>query len=353
MHRIHYYLTGHTSKGLVNLLAETQLHGIKQVFRLDHPSRTVRTAVLSSLLDRYPEESAEIILSPDGDTFLEGIVLRGQGFAALSPELASHAGEGTKLVSQDLSSLLSLTSPQDPEPEDWTSLVTQAHKAFSKGLRVHDELEAIYIQEMDFGLADSFARKLSAELLQDSSFEGRQAVISRRFFGTNTPEGTVNSVPELLRRVSRADFIKGRAGSGKSTLMRRIANVAAEKGLDLEIYHCSFDPGSIDMVLIPELDYCIFDATPPHEFFPEQGTPGHRTIDTYQLFISTGTDERYEREIADATKRYKTYMKEGLAYLQQAGEQIGAYEAFWQRELEQKSTKINQAAEAITGSLQV
>ncbi|HZG72197.1 MAG TPA: hypothetical protein VEY51_11750, partial [Chondromyces sp.] len=125
--------------------------------------------------------------------------------------------------------------------------------------------------------------------------------------------GAVDFVPELTDGLTKRYFIKGRPGSGKSTMLKKIASAAQEKGFDTEIYHCGFDPNSLDMVIVRELGFAIFDSTAPHEYFPEK--PSDEIVDMYPGVIKEGTDEDYAKEIADIAGRYKNKMAEGTAYL--------------------------------------
>ncbi|WP_054860951.1 hypothetical protein [Gracilibacillus sp. JCM 18860] len=79
-------------------------------------------------------------------------------------------------------------------------------------------------------------------------------------------------------------FIKGRAGSGKSTLLKKVVSASKERGFDIEVYHCGFDPESVDMVVIRELSVCLFDSTDPHEYFPKR--KGDEIVDLYKLTIT-------------------------------------------------------------------
>ena len=72
-------------------------------------------------------------------------------------------------------------------------------------------------------------------------------------------------------------------------MLKQIAAAGELHGFDLEIYHCGFDPHSLDMIIIRELGLAIFDSTAPHEYFPSRD--GDEIIDMYGLLIAEGTDE--------------------------------------------------------------
>lgn len=58
--------------------------------------------------------------------------------------------------------------------------------------------------------------------------------------------------------------IKGGPGTGKSGLMRRIAEAAEARGYGTELVLCSGDPDSLDGVYIPALHQAWMDGTAPH-----------------------------------------------------------------------------------------
>ena len=62
--------------------------------------------------------------------------------------------------------------------------------------------------------------------------------------------------------------IKGGPGSGKSTLMKKIAKAAEDKGLFVTRYYCSSDTDSLDAVVIDSLKTVVLDGTPPHATEP-------------------------------------------------------------------------------------
>lgn len=90
------------------------------------------------------------------------------------------------------------------------------------------------------------------------------------FLGANTPQGFVSRFDQLadVEDGWRSLVIKGGPGSGKSTMMKKIA---AEAGADdgfIELIHCSSDVDSLDGVIVPKRKFSIADGTPPHPVEP-------------------------------------------------------------------------------------
>lgn len=90
------------------------------------------------------------------------------------------------------------------------------------------------------------------------------------FMGANTPTGFYSLFDGLFsaRDGWRAYVIKGGPGTGKSTLMKKIAAEADARGLYCERIHCSSDPCSLDAVILPGSKIAVADGTPPHTIEP-------------------------------------------------------------------------------------
>ena len=90
------------------------------------------------------------------------------------------------------------------------------------------------------------------------------------FLGASTPGGFYSLFGQLADPAGggRLLIIKGGPGTGKSSLMRRIAGAAAQRGLYYEQIFCSSDPDSLDAVILPGLGLSVADGTPPHTLEP-------------------------------------------------------------------------------------
>lgn len=116
------------------------------------------------------------------------------------------------------------------------------------------------------------------------------------FLGANSPQGFCSLYdqffpPETARRIY---LIKSGPGSGKSSLMRRVAQRLEEAGAAVEYIACSGDPDSLDAIAAPGLGCAVFDATAPHVMEPRY--PG--AIDCYlslqDCYDKAGLAERRE-----------------------------------------------------------
>jgi ABC-type glutathione transport system ATPase component len=168
---------------------------------------------------------------------------------------------------------------------------------------------------MDFQKADQVGHELVSSLLGEQELKP-SATVRHLFFGAATPKGAVDHIPTLTAQLGRRIFIKGRPGSGKSTLLKRLARAAEERGYDVDVFHCGFDPNSLDMLIFPERNLAIFDSTAPHEYFPSRS--GDEVLDMYERTMEPGTDERYADELKAIQQRYSQKMQEATAFLKEA-----------------------------------
>lgn len=120
----------------------------------------------------------------------------------------------------------------------------------------------------------------------------------RYFAGGNTAEGFftcfTDIVPEPEQK--RMFYIKGGPGVGKSSLMKRMGAAFEEAGQQVEYFHCSSDPDSLDGVSVPALGLGMMDGTSPHVYDPV--IPGARdTLLSLGDFLDEGALRGHMAEI--------------------------------------------------------
>ncbi|MDF2908363.1 MAG: hypothetical protein K0R34_3684 [Herbinix sp.] len=318
----HYLVCGHTAKGYVNLF-RSNLEPLSKVYILMGGPGTGKLNFMKRIASRLDEleETVEYLHSPSDPEALDGVlfpeldigIVNGASHHVIETRAPGAIEEYINLGEAWDTSKLALHTEQILELNvNMQRNYEKAYAAFANGLKVHDEWEKIYIGNMNFEKANELTAFLIPTLFGDIKLE-KAACVKHRFFGGSTPYGPMDFVDDISAELATRYFIKGRPGSGKSTMLKKILEAAKSQGLDTEVYHCGFDPDSLDMLLFPELSLCIFDSTSPHEYYPNR--EGDTVIDMYAELITEGTDELYTEEIADILTRYKSHTKEGCAYL--------------------------------------
>jgi hypothetical protein len=323
----HYYAGGNTAKGFFSLY-DSVLEDLDRLFILKGGPGTGKSTLMKKIGEFYQGKGFDIdyLHCASDNNSIDGVILPsckigivdGTAPHIIEPKAPGVIEEYVNLgVAWDSEKLAAHKDEILRLNETISIKFETAYETFAEALSAHDDIEDIYISNMDF----SEANKLTEELI--SLFYGENALaktpkIKHRFLGAATPLGAVDFIQNLTADIEKRYFIKGRAGSGKSTMLKKIVSAGEEKGFDVEVYHCGFDPNSLDMVILREKGIAIFDSTAPHEYFPDRNSD--EIIDMYERCITPGTDEEFASDIARTTKAYKDKMKEAISYLAEAKE---------------------------------
>lgn len=332
----HFFLCGNTAKGFRNLFS-TNIESLRKIFILKGGPGTGKSTLIKKIskeLEELKYDVEHIHCSSDPNS-LDGIIIPKLGVGivdgtaphVIEPTAPGAIEEYVNLgVAWDTDRLGTHTNEILDIQNDIKRCYEKAYAEFAKGLKVHDEWEKIYIENMDFSKANKLTEEVIDKLLGNTQLN-KTSCIKHRFLGCSTPYGAVDFVENITESIGKRYFIKGRPGSGKSTMLKKIQKNAQYRGIDIEVYHCGFDPDSLDMLLFPELNLCIFDSTAPHEYFPSRS--GDFVIDMYSELINSNTDEIYKDELEDIVARYKSYVSEGTAYLATAKSYHDKLEKFY------------------------
>ncbi len=317
-----FYAGGNTAHGFTSLM-DSSLQGLDRLFILQGAPGTGKSELIRTIGDHMVSNGYDIwfIHSASDNAALDGMIVPLLKVGMIVGT-APYVIESIRLPETDLRYIdlgegcdTNQLSIQQIEIDNLNDQISQAYQhaydGYAEALRIHDEWETLYIVNMDFQAADDLTKEYIDTLYGDRKLEKRSRV-DHRFLGAATPKGAVDCVPNLTEGLKRY-LIKGRPGSGKSTMLKKLAAVAIERGFDVEIYHCGFDPNSLDMIIVRDLDFAIFDSTAPHEYFPECATD--EIVDMYTRCIKPGTDEEHAEVVIQIKERYTAQMKQSTQHL--------------------------------------
>ncbi len=138
------------------------------------------------------------------------------------------------------------------------------------------------------------------------------------FLGATTPKGFRSLFDTVYDPADgwRVYILKGGPGTGKSSLLGKIAAAIIESGQQTQIIPCASSPKSLDAVIFPDIKIMVVDGTAPHVLEPKY--PG-----ACELIVNLG-------EYYDAGELYKdrdkiiSLFKENAAYHDRAKRYIAA-----------------------------
>lgn len=319
-----FYAGGNTAQGFTSLF-DSSLQNLERIYILKGGPGTGKSTLIRAVGNKMLEKGLDIWFihcSSDNDS-LDGVIIPelkagivdGTAPHVIEPKLPGAVEQYVNLgEAWDAEQLKSKKSDIAVLQQQLQQAYASAYDGFAKALRIHDEWEKIFIENMDFQAADQLTEEY-IDLFFGASRLNKKSVVYHRFLGAATPKGAVDFIQNLTSDIKKRYFIKGRPGSGKSTMLKKMAAAAEERGYNVEVYHCGFDPNSLDMLIFRERGIAIFDSTAPHEHHPDRDSD--EIIDMYERCIQQGTDEKYAEQIADVKERYAAQMKASTAYLAQ------------------------------------
>ncbi len=135
------------------------------------------------------------------------------------------------------------------------------------------------------------------------------------FLGANAPKGYYSKFDQLFNYdpSGKCFLIKGGPGTGKSTLLKKVAAVLKEKGMDPELIYCTADTNSLDAVITSDGSFTILDATLPHAVEPKYAGAYETTVSLCDCWdeavLKQNADKIIElfnknREMHDRARRY-------------------------------------------------
>ena len=113
-------------------------------------------------------------------------------------------------------------------------------------------------------------------------------------------------------------LLKSGPGCGKSTLMKRLARTAQDKGEPIQRIHCASDPDSLDGVVFLRQKRAIIDATAPHVVEPEAPGADERVLSLYHT-IDADALHPHKDEVTALFARNQLLRSRAARYVASAG----------------------------------
>ncbi|WP_209122238.1 hypothetical protein [Alkalihalobacillus sp. BA299] len=324
-----YYVSGHTRVGYYSVLPELTQQ-LECLFVLKGLSMKQGHLTIEKIANALKEShfSIDYFHSPSHNDYVEGLRIPELKLAVVTYTMIKNldinfAEQSVVFINfnkaYDVQKAGQLQKQINQLENERDYQIQLAYERFSQATEHHEMKEQIYLSAMDFTKANEVTDKLKKAIFQNKKAKQTSGNYEEIFFGAATPKGAVHFIEELTSELKRRYIIKGRSGSGKSTLMRKLATEAIHRGMNITYFLCGFDPTSLDMIIIEDLEIAVIDGTAPHVINPK--SERDKVIDMFEFCIDPTIEEGTEMStINQCESNYRSCMKEGTAHLMKAKE---------------------------------
>lgn len=318
--QVDYFVRGYTGLGEVNYI-ESNIQGIRDVYILRAANEKTATLFLKEFIKIISDDiTVEVIKNPDYAQAVDGVIVRDESIAILTTPFIKYVTSHSHLIDLTKYTKLPVTFIAKKRKE----IIESTIGYFKESLDVHNEIKEIHKANIDFEIADKITSDFITKNIKTYPDLDKEAHVYERMFGTNTSEGMVTCVDNLIAPIENQVFLKGAPGTGKSHFMKQVMETVVTKGYDCEVYKCSFDSSSIDMIIIREMNYCLFDSSSPHEYDPSEKSD--HTINLLELASTKGKTEETRSLINELQKSFEKKLSGGLTELSKFKELAGSIE---------------------------
>lgn len=148
------------------------------------------------------------------------------------------------------------------------------------------------------------------------------------FAAANTGEGFVGWFDDIFdpREIDYTYIIKGGSGTGKSTLMRKVAAKAVDLGGECEYFYCSSDPTSLDGIIFTlpnKKRIAMLDGTAPHTHDPKFPGAAEEIINLGEYWCDDILKGQ-KNEIITLSDKKKTLFKHAYSKFESAATLVGS-----------------------------
>lgn len=140
------------------------------------------------------------------------------------------------------------------------------------------------------------------------------------FAAGNTTNGFISYYNDIFDNLDSVYIIKGGSGTGKSRMMKELGEAGKEKNKNIEYFYCSFDPSSLDGIII-DSKIAVIDGTAPHIHEPKVPGAKDNLIDVGQFW---NCDMLYgnKKAISELGNEKRFCFEMAYIYLESAGKII-------------------------------
>ncbi|NLO89201.1 MAG: hypothetical protein GX088_02580 [Clostridia bacterium] len=181
---------------------------------------------------------------------------------------------------------------------------------------LHDEMESYYRDSGALNIAalNRVTREIAKNIFNDRA---RETIPWERhlFASAITPNGAVNHLETIFGNFDKRIILSGPAGTGKSTIVKKIYDEAVNRGYEIEAYHCSLKPNELEHLAMKSLNTAVITSEFPHIY--KVAMEKDRVINMLK-FVNESCLRPFMADLEEARRRYQEAFTRAVTFINRA-----------------------------------
>jgi hypothetical protein len=180
-------------------------------------------------------------------------------------------------------------------------LYKRAYRYLGAAKFIYDDIINIYSHGVDLGAINVYISGIKNTELKNYPVSNKVGKTRKAFACAVSPQGVVNYIDTLVDNTYTKIIIKGELGAKTDILLKKVADEAIKRGLDVELFYCILDPeNKVDHLIIPEIKLALITSNKWHTI----DTDSKRIIDlnknlNNEKLLSYKKDISYNSKLLD------------------------------------------------------
>ena len=210
-------------------------------------------------------------------------------------------------------------------------LFERAFRYLKEAQIIHDDWESCYFQALDLGCLNCMAEELSSDMLHGTEASPSPGKPRHLFASAITAAGPIHHLETVVGHMSRRYILRGEPGTGKSTIVKKVAETALCHGLAVEFYHCPLEPSKVEHIVIPELEVALVSSSWPHLVDPMKDID--RVVETGQA-VSDRIIAKYNSVITGSKHRFHQAFGRAIEFMNNAKQEYDKVQAIYSESMD-------------------
>lgn len=206
-----------------------------------------------------------------------------------------------------------------------------AYSQLAEAKVIKDEIDSYYAEAMNKAAVNGVIQDIVEDILEDANIQFDQSPKDRHLFATAlTPQGQAHFLDTVLDGVKKLYFITGDAGAIGSDVVGAVAKASHMHGLDTDVYHCTFEPTAVDLVVVPDMKVAVMKDIPGINF-KIQYIPGLKKVKIKDLnqYLDPDILAVYDKEIKCGGERLNSALCRAISYIAAAKAEHDVMEQYY------------------------